>query len=262
MSDTLLVCGVPDYVGRGQLCRWPRKQGEEAVELRWSVTGAGFSDPHVEVFQKVWENWEKVCGIKPILWTNARTANVLHDTRVIDRQGGILAEAYLPCSPNPSQLMQFYDRLDTFNLGKPPYPSGHVGLEEVATHETGHSLGLSHAPDSVKALMNAFYVPGLYLPQAWDIQQAQARYGPPVFVPEPPIVPPTIPPIGGTVMSEIAKFFLNFVVIPWLEKRAPQTPEIWDDLLLKILKGFGTQASKGDSTALAKAEQAVQILES
>ena len=62
--------------------------------------------------------------------------------------GGILAHAFHP----PHGLVHF-DNDENFSIS----PKDGIGLDTIATHEIGHSLGMTHSTEK-SALMYPFYV--------------------------------------------------------------------------------------------------------
>lgn len=107
-----------------------------------------------------------------------------------DGPGGTLAWAYLPDGQD-SQLQLKFDLGETWSTS--PAKRG-ILLANVATHEIGHILGLTHSRKQ-GALMAPIYNAAVADPQLEDdIPRIQARYG---AKPAGPIIPPTDPTPSG-----------------------------------------------------------------
>ncbi len=72
-------------------------------------------------------------------------------------------------------------------------PRYRVSIVLTLIHEFGHTLGLVHGPPG--SIMQATYSSSIKKPQAWDIAEAQQRYG--AAVP---------PPTGPTEPGEPSEF--------------------------------------------------------
>ena len=178
-------CRVPDLAIRSansRLCRWPRGQ-----KVTWTVANpvGRFSREQLQtVYQAAWDAWESVCGVATEHVTSTTSANVVITSRVIDGDGGVLAEAQLPCGAVTArtQLQVWFDLSERWVLTE-AMPNQMIDLLRVAAHEFGHSLGIGHAPRSSENLM-APTVSHVREPMVWDIEQAVRRYGPPEGVDE------------------------------------------------------------------------------
>lgn len=116
-----------------------------------------------------------------------------------DGPGGTLAWAYLP-SGNDSQLLMKFD-LDEHWLLTPNQQG--ILILNVATHEFGHLLGLTHSKVQ-SALMAPYYNQSISAPQQNDdIPRIQARYGPPVATPPAPSPDPAPVPVPVPVKASI-----------------------------------------------------------
>ncbi len=123
--------------------------------------------------------WDDVCGLTiqetkdkkkaDIVVTNGRGLNNNFDGR-----GGTLAWAYLPTGDNRQLIMKF--DLDETWVNKSSERG--ILLNNVACHEFGHLLGLTHSSKPT-ALMAPYYNPFIGVPQQNDdIPRIQKIYGP------------------------------------------------------------------------------------
>lgn len=177
-------CNVADQVTAfaGQaVCRWRH------APITWTVveTLDGFSrDDLVSVYTEAWRDWSDACGVRIEYVADASRANIHIGARHIDRQYGTLAEAELPCgnvTPN-TRLRVWFDEGENWVVAANP-PPGKIDLMRVAIHEFGHSLGIGHNPDGIANAIMDPSVSHIRRVQAWDIAQAQARYGQPSSTP-------------------------------------------------------------------------------
>ncbi|MBL8820519.1 MAG: matrixin family metalloprotease [Planctomyces sp.] len=103
---------------------------------------------------------------------------------VFDGPGGVLAHGYFPQVGAPSFAGDIhFDAADTWKIG---FGGGGFDIFQVAAHEIGHAIGLSH--DTLGgSLMSPFYSEAFLGLQANDIAGAQFIYGAarPSAVPEP-----------------------------------------------------------------------------
>lgn len=185
-----LRCAMPEMsVFAATQCKWPMLD----VFYRQRLTLGGLTaDQIAQAYKQAMDNWNNVCGIKLQLATGNQI-NIDAASGHIDGSSGTLAYSYLPCNASQnSRMAQMFDNAENWSYN---------WLVEVACHEIGHAIGLDHSPDT-HALMYPYSHGGsVPQPQAWDISQAQARYGLPTAPPvEPPPVVPGVPEIGGVLI--------------------------------------------------------------
>lgn len=171
-------CNTPQAVLENvdSSCKWPFPEVSIFQALRISALSP-------EAIQRVvgqcCSRWNAVCNLNLHVATGADQANILSQSGRIDGPMGVLGQSYLPCGnvSHQTQLAQLFDSGESWTEDF---------LLRVMLHEIGHALGLPHAPQGSGACMEPFLTK-LTAPQAWDIQQMVARYGPRVttFPPEP-----------------------------------------------------------------------------
>ena len=186
MSENQNFCGcseqmLEEFGRRRQLSKWSKSH------LRWFVADRlpGLSaGQFVASLRMAFNAWQKVCGLSFEETKTHKNADIIVLSRQIDGANGTLAEAQLPNGGN-QQLRQWYDLGDSWDVLRPPQ-QGKIYLPAVATHETGHTIGLGHDGRSSGQLMAPFYSPDLWEPQQNDIRRAQQLYGPPKLMPPDP----------------------------------------------------------------------------
>lgn len=176
-------CALGDFASAGT-CKWPM------LDVTYSprIVLPGLSAAQIlQAFQTAAQSWNAVCGIRLALTQNYDAANIYSHDGKIDGKSGTLAYSYLPCgSSKASRMEQVYDSAEAWSYN---------WLVEVAAHEIGHAIGLSHGPQG--SLMYAYSAGGrLAGPQTWDINEARNRYGAPTAPP-----PPTDPPLTPAVRN-------------------------------------------------------------
>jgi hypothetical protein len=190
-------CGQPDVMMNmtGQ-CAWPMTNvtWHQAVQLSQLPP-----DRVQAVFLKAHQQWADVCGIEPINVDDPSKANITSRQGSgrrdqLDGPMGILAYSELPCGvASNTQLQQVYDADENWSESM---------LLAVACHEIGHAYGLQHS--SKGNLMAPYYDPNITGPQAGDIAEMVARYGPPKPKPVPTPTPtPTGTPVPGDTGEEV-----------------------------------------------------------
>lgn len=139
-------------------------------------------------FKQAFNNWSDVCNLTFTQVSSVNQANLIINIGQgrqddFDGPSGVLAWFQLPSSSNYSgRLEGKFDANELWGINRG------ILLVNVACHEIGHALGLTHSNIS-SALMAPFYSPSISKPQSNDdISRAIARYGNPINTPN---VPPT-----------------------------------------------------------------------
>lgn len=190
--DGLLFCGVcEEFLAARRDRKWAKGT------VRWFVADYLPGIVHAEleaVYRQAFKNWADVCGLKFEQVETAHASDYVIGSRNIDGTGGTLAESQLPYG-NDAQIRAWLDTGDLWTLNSPPLVPQKISLLSVATHEFGHGIGIGHIR-AAGSLMNPYYYPALFAPQAADIAEALSRYGPSVQDPgtvgEPDDVPTEI----------------------------------------------------------------------
>jgi hypothetical protein len=204
-------CGCPDIIDADNdlHTRYARMRASvEENTSRWSKTGLTYAvqsyvsgipkTRQLKIFAGAFKAWDDVCGldIRPI--RDVRKADLVLSTgsggrHNFDGRGGTLAWAYLPDGQD-SQLSMRFDLAETWTQN--PNDRG-ILLFNVACHEFGHMLGLTHSK-SKRALMAPYYNPSVAAPQLDDdIPRMIEKYGKSRKVTLPPSLG-VLPAKGGT----------------------------------------------------------------
>lgn len=174
------VCGLPDVMPIGtNVCKWPDGN------ITWDIVAEIKGLTRLQVQEGITEamnRWKKVCGIRPQFTPGNPDARIKVGSRSIDGPMGVLAESELPCG-NVRQCRQWYDNGDPWALFDGAGNGNLIDFVRVATHELGHAFGMNHIGGG--NLLAPTYSRTIWTPQAGDIQEMQARYGPPDLVPPP-----------------------------------------------------------------------------
>lgn len=182
-------CGNRDVENaRAGVCQW------ETANISYYVaaTPSGLSEEEArDAYRRAWNSWEEVCGLVVTETANRNQAHVVMDVgrgrrAGFDGRSGTLAWSELPCGTK--QVLQRYDLDEVYGTSS---AGGRIILENVACHEIGHAIGISHiSPSAGRALMNPTYSPNVPAPLGPDIAEAVSRYGKKSAT-------PTLPPTTG-----------------------------------------------------------------
>lgn len=205
-------CGVPDElspsnpehiqflrmqeVAEQRLPSWRKKGLTYYIKSRVKGMQASEFDA---VIAGAWNSWDKLCGVSISRTNTSRNADIIVDTGSgrgsnFDGPGRTLAWAYIPQGDDVQLLMRF-DLDETWIVD--PRMRG-ILLFNVAAHEFGHSLGLTHSKKK-GALMAPTYNSAVAVPQQDDdIPRIVARYG--AEVAPRPEDPPVVPTPGQYVI--------------------------------------------------------------
>ncbi|HYE78310.1 MAG TPA: matrixin family metalloprotease, partial [bacterium] len=169
-----------------EINKWPDPR------IRWALASSnwpGLEYARVrEAFAWAWSQWEAVCGIAPEFAESPGQAHVVIECARIDQPGQVLAWSELANNTMQAKR-QRYDASENWAYTESPRPH-EIDLARVAGHEIGHVLGIGHIASG--NLLQPTYDTRIRGPQAGDIAEARARYGPPRNVPPPsPPHPPT-----------------------------------------------------------------------
>lgn len=188
-------CSVPDFArsSNANLCQWPKTMARVTLAHRLEGLNPLAADIERDLVKQACAAWNAVCGINLVVIDDMNSANIY--SQVGSTGAGVLAFSFLPCGATAgTRLQQVYSQSTNWNKKI---------LLQVLIHEIGHAIGIDHGPNG--ALMQPTANGAILKPQAWDIQQAVARYGNPKPAPAPdpqdPQVPTPTP--GGTVVGRI-----------------------------------------------------------
>lgn len=186
----LRICSMPDVMAVGEgLAKWP------SPDIRWWLDEASFRSVQIsadligEAFAWAWSQWAAVCNVNPSRTANQNQAHVRIRFAPIDGASKTLAWSELANNTNTAKQQQ-YDSAETWVYSATPQRF-QIDLGRVGCHEIGHVLGIGHIASG--NLLQPTYDTNIRSPQAGDIREAQARYGPPKGNP-----PPPPPPAGET----------------------------------------------------------------
>ena len=170
-------CGCPDF----HLGANPKKWG--LSDLNYCVVNRDTDlDPETwdRLLKEAFDSWSEVTNLKFTKVGNKSSANIIVDigsgqSSYFDGPLGTLAWAYLPPSQNYNgQLLM---KFDTDEIWVKNREEKGTLLRNVAAHEIGHILGLSHSSVS-SALMAPYYDPNVDRPQQNDdVIRIQQLYG-------------------------------------------------------------------------------------
>lgn len=223
-------CGCPDRVLPGT------ERGRQALKTvlfaqtnlnRWQKTSLRYcirqyvinQTAQDQIVKQAFAAWSAVANVRVEPWTPGTSDPCDIVIQVgqgqkdnFDGPGGVLAWCYIPDGSDQQLLMEF-DQDETWITD--PSQRG-ILILNVATHEFGHGLGLTHSVVQ-SALMAPYYNPNIATPQANDdIPRIQARYGPPptttpvVPTPPPPVpVPPALPTPAQHLLTVSGPVYLD-----------------------------------------------------
>lgn len=211
----LPFCGLSESALRdvGEMCRWRHVPVSLSHVMDLPAARIG-PDQISRVFAQVAASWTACCGID-LKFQPDPNANILAVVAPLDGPNGVLGDSYLPCG-NVSARTQLGQRYDSGEIWTIDFLTG------VVLHEVGHALGLPHAPRGSGAVMEPFLT-AHRVPQPWDVEQMQARYGPPIvgppvppppLPPPPPPLPPSLPPPSTVIPLSIGESSGSQVYVP------------------------------------------------
>lgn len=149
--------------------------------LTYAVSGyvGGISKTkQLKIFAAAFKSWSDICGLEIRVIRDVAKADLVIGVgsgrrHKFDGRGGTLGWAYLP-NGKDKQLHMRFDLAETWTHN--PKDRG-ILLPNVAGHEFGHLLGLSHSKKKT-ALMAPFYNPHVAVPQRVDdVSRMTAKYG-------------------------------------------------------------------------------------
>lgn len=198
-------CGLPDVMqvveNASTPPRWPNPTIYWGLQNDWP----GGTEKAVAAIKKACAMWEAVCDVTFIYCETTippeAQSVMLIKSAPMDGPGGVLAESELANNRSGTKH-QTYDSRESAWVDSETPRQFEMDLVRVAAHEIGHFLGIPHIRQG--NLLQATYDLRIRTPQAGDIQEAQARYGPPRKATPPPVDPPSTPAgvmiqIQGTV---------------------------------------------------------------
>jgi hypothetical protein len=185
-------CGCPDHIDAENKNHLQFMRAQEiSIEKRdrWNKQGLKYfiekypttkihKDEQSLIFASAFRAWDDVCGLNILECKKAADADIIVSVgsgpqHNFDGVGGTLAWAYLPTGTDQQLTMRF-DLEETW-VAKPKDRG--VLLHNVACHEFGHLLGLTHSKRP-SALMAPYYNPFVAVPQEDDdITRIEKLYG-------------------------------------------------------------------------------------
>lgn len=173
-------CGCPDFNLGSNPKKWAMNDLTYCVVNRDSDL-----DPEVwdSLIKEAFDSWSKVSNLKFEQVVERQSANVIIDigsgqSHHFDGPLGTLAWAYLP--PKVDFDGQLLMKFDTDEVWTTDQSETGTLLRNVAAHEIGHILGLSHSSIE-KALMAPYYSVDVHCPQLHDdVKRIQELYGSPL----------------------------------------------------------------------------------
>ncbi len=167
-----------------------------------------------DIIATSYKHWSSVCGLKISRSKDTRKADIVISTgrgprNQFDGPGNTLAWAYLPPGDD-RQLLLMYDEDESWTA-RPTGAAREILLENVTTHEGGHTLGLEHSTVQ-QALMAPYYAVNVNAPVSPDdVERIQKLYGQPTASPVPS---PSIPASGTFSVNITGSGRVDSVSIP------------------------------------------------
>lgn len=191
-------CGMsdpapPDRTANGRLASYVTRGKWDKSALSYKFLNSTpdiTEDRQREIIKEAFNRWENECGLKFSETDGGSSSDIsisFHhgshgDGNPFDDGGGsdgnTLAHAFLPLGGRWQGALHF----DEFELWKDQPGGAGTRLYNVALHEIGHLLGLSHSRDT-NAIMYAYYAEDRNDLRADDIAGIQSLYGSPVAAP-------------------------------------------------------------------------------
>ena len=186
----------PDFVVNS---KWPQPGGlGTPVSLTYSYSNAfgalgGLSNGQISAsIEEALQLWSAIAPLRftqvsdagpmptsaETNYSAAGTPQLRFGQHTMDGPFNVLAHAYYPGTGTGLDGDTHFDPAESWSTD----PSAGIDLIEVATHETGHALGLAHQSASINAIMNPIYGarfdgPGSGFLLADDMSGIQADYG-------------------------------------------------------------------------------------
>jgi len=178
-NDGVPRCGCPDFNLSSGKRRWAHNNLTYCILQRDSDLPEEVWDG---LIREAFDSWSKVANLLFEKVDNRHNANILIDigsgeTHHFDGPSGTLAWAYLP--PKEDYSGQLLMKFDTEEIWADKEIVQGTLLKNVAAHEIGHILGLTHSEKKL-ALMAPYYNKDVFEPQQDDdITRIQDIYGKP-----------------------------------------------------------------------------------
>ena len=126
--------------------------------------------------QNAFDAWTAVAGITFIQEVAGSSSGITIGGHAFDGASGTLAHAYTSSFTISKEIVSSLVHFDTAENWKIGFGGSGNDIFQVATHEIGHAIGLSHTTID-PSLMEAFYSEAFLGPQADDIAGAVHLYG-------------------------------------------------------------------------------------